>query len=265
MKNVPFVFQLFVLCVATSCEKEITLKTENAGVPLISKEIYSDDLVTEFTYNEQNLLKEKKSKWFYTRYNYDSNNSLTGYDLYEDPGIYSSNWATAEAAMNRTEWVNAENTEISGKASYSYKNQIPESLTILRIPGGVQYKSAFQYDDKGRIVQIVLYDEEEASGNIVYTYDARGNVIKEELFANDELFVTRSFEYDKKNNPFKVFRNLLIPGINTNANNIITATQILENNDDPSVETVQVTESSYEYNDKGYPVKMNGYVRYEYK
>jgi hypothetical protein len=265
MKNGLFALLLIVLCIAYSCEKESSPKTENEGLPLITKEIFSDDLFNEFSYNEQNLLTERKSKWFYTLYHYDSNNRVTSYDLYEDPGIYSSNWETAEAAMNRTEWVNAENTEISGKASYSYKNQIPESITILRIPGGAQNKSAFLYDDKGRIGQQVLYYEGEASGKIVYAYDARGNVIKEELFANDEVFVTRLFEYDDRHNPFKVFRHLLIPGINTNENNIIRATQILENNTDPGIETVHVTESSYEYNDQGYPILKNGYIRYEYK
>ena len=34
---------------------------------------------------------------------------------------------------------------------------------------------------------------------------------------------------------------------------------------DPSIEKVQITENSYEYNDKGYPIKVNGVTEYVYK
>ena len=61
-------------------------------------------------------------------YNYDANNRLTSMDLYEDPGIYSSNWEIADAAINRTEWVSPENTQKSAITSYNYENQIPESI-----------------------------------------------------------------------------------------------------------------------------------------
>ncbi len=75
----------------------------------------------------------------------------------------------------------------------------------------------------------------------------------------------RIYEYDNKHNPFVVFSHLLTPGIYTNENNIIKETRILANNTDPNTETVQVTESVYEYNDQGYPVTKDGFIRYEYK
>lgn len=234
-------------------------------MPLITKEVYSDDFVHEFTYNGQNLLKEKKSRWFYTLYHYDANNRVTGADLYEDPGIYSSNWETAEAAMHRTEWVSPENTQKSAKTSYTYNNKLLESVTILRIPGGVLNKSVFECDQNGRIVNQVFYYEGNVSGRITYTYDEFSNVSKEEHFSGGVLLTTRLFEYDNMHNPFYVFRHLKTPGIYTNENNIIRETQIIADNNDPNIETVQVTESVYEYNDKGYPVTKNGYIRYEYK
>ncbi len=265
MKNKLFVFLIFALFTSVACEKEITPIVENVGVPLITKEIYSDDLYTEFTYNEQNLLKERKSKWFYTLYHYDAYNWLRSTDMYEDPGIFSSNWVTAQAAMNRVDWVNPENTNKSGRASYTYKNQILESIIILRIPGGVQNKSTFEYGEKGRIVNQVFYSEGEPSGRIVYTYDESGNVSKEEQYYGAALSSTRLYEYDNKHNPFAVFGHLLTPGIYTNENNIIKETFILANNTDPNIETVHVTESTYEYNDQNYPVAKNGYISYEYK
>lgn len=265
MKNRFFLLLLFGLCLSISCEKEVTPVIENSGVPLITKEIFSDDMFNEFTYNDQNLLKERKSKWFYTMYHYDENNRITSTDSYEDPGIYSSNWEIAEAAMNRTEWVSPENTQKSAKTSYTYKNQNLESITVLRFAGNVKNSSAFQYDDKGRIVNQVLYYEGAPSGRMVYSYDVSGNVSREEQYANGKLYCTKLYEYDKKHNPFNVFRQLLIPGVNTNENNIIKETQILADNDDPNFVTVQVTEFVYIYNDQDYPVLKNGYIRYEYK
>jgi YD repeat-containing protein len=265
MKNRLFVLLLFGLFITICCEKEQTPVIENVGLPLIVKEIYSDDLYHEFTYNEQNLLKERKSKWFYTLYHYDVNNRLTSADMYEDPGIFSSNWVTSQAAWNRTDWVNPENTNKSAITSYTYKNQMLESIIVLRIPGGAQNKSTFEYGEKGRIVNEIFYSEGEVSGRIAYTYDDSGNVSREEHFWGAVLASTRLFEYDNKHNPFFVFGHLLTPGIYTNENNIIRETQTLANNTDPNIETVHVTESVYEYNDQGYPVTKNGYIRYEYK
>jgi hypothetical protein len=184
--------------------------------------------------------------------------------MYEDPGIYSNNWETAEAAINRTEWVNPENTEISGKASYSYKNKILESITVLRIPGGVQNKSVFQYDDKGRIFNQVFYNEGKTAGNVAYTYDVDGNVTKEEHYSLGVLFATKLFEYDDKHNPFNVFKSLGTPGTYTNENNIVKETLMLLDNI-PGVDSIQVTESTYQYNEQDYPVKKDNMIIYEYK
>jgi len=265
MKKEAFALLFFALLFNISCEKDIAPVVENTGVPLITKELFSDDLYTEFTYNEQNLLKERKSKWFYTLYHYDANNRVTSYDLYEDPGIFSSNWATSQAAWNRTDRVNPENTGKSAVASYTYKNLMLESVIILRIPGGAQNKSTYEYGEKGRIVTEVFYSEGEAMGRIEYTYDESGNVSREEQYYGEALSSTRLYEYDNKHNPFMVFSHLLSPGVYTNANNIIKETQILANNTDPGIQTIQVTESTYEYNGQGYPVTKNGNIRYEYK
>ena len=62
------------------------------------------------------------------------------------------------------------------------------------------------------------------------------------------------YEFDKKNNPFKVFKRLLLPGKYTNENNIIKKTVTLYF-DVSGVDKVQVTESTYEYNNEGYPNK----------
>lgn len=238
---------------------------ENVGLPLIVKEFYSDELYHDFTYNEQNLLKERKSKWFYSLYHYNEHNQVSSYEMYEDPGIYSSNWATAEAAMNRKDWVTPQNTEISGKALYKYQDENLKSITVTRAHSDIQNTSEFTYDTSGRIVnQTFSSNGDIVKGLKVYTYDNHGNVILEEQYYSSVLICTRSFEYDDKHNPFKVFNTSGTPGIYTNENNILKETLRLADITS-GVDSVQVTESTYEYNDQGYPVTKDGFIRYEYK
>jgi hypothetical protein len=265
MKNRLSVLLLFCLFIALSCEKEQAPEVENEGIPLITKEIFSDELYNEFTYNEQNLLKERKSKWFYTLYHYNASNRITSYEMYEDSRIYSSTWVTAEAAMNRKDWVTPQNTEISGKALFKYQDQKLKSITVTHAHSNMQNISDFTYDSNGRIVnQIFSSKGEIVNGRKVYTYDDHGNVILEEQYYSGTLICTRSFEYDDRHNPFKVFNRQGTPGIYTNENNIVKETLMLRDGT-PGVDSIQVTESTYEYNDLDYPVTKDGVIRYEYK
>ena len=54
---------------------------------------------TEFTYNEANLVTEEKSKFFYTKHNYNENNQLISSDSYWDLSMASSNSTVVEAGM----------------------------------------------------------------------------------------------------------------------------------------------------------------------
>jgi len=263
MKNRLFVLLLFGF-IALSCEKDQTPMVENVGLPLIVKEIFSDELYNEFTYNEQNLLKEKRSKWFYSLYHYNTSNQVIRCDMYDDPGIYSSNWQTADSAMHRADWVSPENTNISARATYTYESVKLASITVTSIPGFGENATVFSYDNNGRIVDQTFYSRTVVNGRKVYTYDDHGNVILEEQYYSASLICTKSFEYDDKHNPFKVFNRLGSPGIYTNENNIVKETLTLMDNT-PGVDSIQVTESTYEYNDQGYPVTKNGFIRYEYK
>jgi hypothetical protein len=250
---------------AISCEKEQAPMVENAGVPLIAKEIYSDEIHTEFIYNEQNLLKERKSKWFYTLYHYNVHNQVSSYEMYEDPGIYSSTWVIAEASMNRKEWVTPQNTDIAREAVYEYQGINLKSLTVTEAHSDLKNISEFTYDSSGRIVnQTFSSNVDSPELRKVFTYDGQGNVILEQQYYSSHLICTRSFEYDDKHNPFKVFNRLGTPGIYTNENNILKET-VTPADITSGADTVQVIETTYEYNDQGYPVTKNGFIRYEYK
>lgn len=268
MKNIGIAVIFFFLIGFSSCEKELLNSPENTGMPLLTKEIFSDELYNEYTWNNQNLLKELKSKFFYTSYSYDVNNQLTSYDMYEDSRIYSSNWETVQAAMQRTEWVSPENTEISGRGYYSYKQGKLAKIEVQRFLNDSKNISELELDENGRISKQTFFSEEKNSGYIEYQYDLSGNLILRNQFylvnGKEVLSSSTAYEFDDKKNPFKAFQRLLIPGKYTNENNIVKETLTLAE-PVPGVDQIQVTESVYEYNDLDYPVLKDNMIRYEYK
>ena len=80
-----------------------------------------------------------------------------------------------------------------------------------------------------------------------------------------ELQSTTEYEYDNMHNPFRAFKRLITPGKYTNQNNIVKRTYTLPYRDDEFSEKVRIREYSYEYNDDGYPVMVNGVTEYVYR
>jgi hypothetical protein len=187
--------------------------------------------------------------------------------MYEDLRIASSDWETAQQAMNRTDWVTPENTEISGRGTYSYSHDKLTKVTVARLPSGSKTYVTFEYDLNGRIGKKVFYYNNQPSSFIEYSYDEKGNLIlethKDIVDGNPVISITEEYEFDDKNNPYKAFKRLMLPGEYTNENNIVKRTMTLFF-DVYGVDKVQVTESTYEYNLQGYPIKKNNMVRYEY-
>jgi len=114
-----------------------------------------------------------------------------------------------------------------------------------------------------------MYYNARISGYINYYYDDKGNVIKTDKYlvpadGSAELTTTTEYEFDDMKNPFQAFSKLLTPGVNTNANNITKETYTIHFEVDAFIEKVQVTENSYQYNRRGYPVRVNGETEYIY-
>ncbi len=260
----------FGIAVLHSCDKEreCILPVENQDMPLLTKEIYSDELFNEYTYTDENLLKERKSKWSYTVYHYNEDHQLVSYDFYYDLRIASSDWATAQAALNRTDWVTPENTELSGSGTYFYsKNGQLEKIQVTNQPNGTNNLTTFDYDANGRIGKKTFWSDNLPVGFIEYAYDEQGNLVLETRYylsnGASRISSTTEYVYDDQKNPYKAFQRLLLPGENTNENNIIKQT-VTFYEDIPGVEKVQVTESDYQYNSQGYPVAKD-LVRFEYQ
>jgi len=254
-----------------SCEKDEPLNIENTDIPLLSKVIIDSELYYEYTYNNANLISEEKSKLHYTKHHYNDKNQLTSTDFYWDNSIFSSCSYVVDSALQRKEWVNPENTNKSGYNTFEYNNirQLLK-LTTYRLTTDYETYSKFSYDYDGRISRQFFYYEDKVSGYIDYLYDDRGNIsIKYKYYVSDigdaELSTTTKYEFDNKHNPYKSFKRLLLPGINTNQNNIIKETYTIHFEVDPYIDTIQITETSYEYNDREYPIRKNKSTEYVYK
>jgi len=261
---------LFLAVTLFSCEKDQQLTVENGDIPLISKVLYDGAVSCEYTYNDANLLREEKSKFHYIKHNYNDNNLLLSSEFYWDPAIYSSSSTVIEASMNRKEWVNPGNTAKSLTQTFEYveNGQLGRKTYDRTSSSNTEY-AEFSYADD-RIVRQTLYWQNVISSYIDYEYDERGNLVRESRYnlpsaGVAELSTTTEYEYDNMHNPFLVFRRLMSPGIYTNPNNITRETYTILFEVDQSVEKVQITSNTYEYNNSGYPIKVNGKIGYVYK
>jgi len=265
MKNIVAIF--FFSLVFFSCEKDKIDKQliiENTDIPLISKVLIGGEIYMEYSYNDANLVTEEKNKFHYAKHTYNDINQLITSDFYWDMRIASSNSSVLEAAMNRKEWVNSENTpkSISHVLEYNSMNHIIRKSFIR--PEGSSDIMEFLYE-KDRIIRVTGN-----SGYTEYTYDDKGNITKQAKYFSSstgivELSTTTEYEYDNMHNPYQAFKRLLTPGIYTNPNNITKETYTIYFEVDQWTQKVQITNNSYEYNDKGYPIKVNGLTEYVYK
>jgi len=268
MKNLTFLS--LILLILTSCEKENQLVVENTEMPLLSKVLFEGVPYYEYGYNNSNLLIEEKSKFRYTRHIYNDMNQLVNSDFYWDLSIASSSSSVIEAAINRKEWVNPDNTPKSITHSLEYNNngQLIRKSFIRPSVSNSEYNE-FTYEND-RIIRQTMHWQGKISGYTDYIYDEKGNVKTETKYfvSSDgvtELLTTTEYEYDNMNNPFQSFKRLMTPGKYTNANNILKETYTIHFEVDQSVQKVQTTSNTYEYNNAGYPVRVNGYSEYIYR
>jgi hypothetical protein len=253
-----------------SCEKEKQIIIENTDIPLLSKVLTGGVTHMEYSYNEANLVTEEKSKFTYTRHSYSDKNLLTTSEFYIDPALFSSSSTFIEAAMNRKEWVNPDNTPKSLTRSFEYddKDQLIK-ITYNRPSVNNSEYSEYSFEND-RISRQNIYWKNVLSYYIDYLYDVKGNLIKESKYyvpstGIAELWTSTEYEYDHMQNPFQSFKRLLDPGKFTNRNNIIKETYTIYFEVDQWTQKVQIINNTYEYNANGYPIKVNGEAEYMYK
>jgi hypothetical protein len=268
MKKLSLLF--FFSLIFFSCEKDNQLIVENNDIPLISKVLVAGVSYYEYAYNDANLLIEEKSKFHYTKHNYNDNNLLTSSDFYIDPAMFSSDWRVVEASMNRKEWVNPDNTAKSLTKSYEYYNK-DHLIRVTYNRPSVSNSEYSEYSLKNsRISRQTMYWKNELSFYIDYIYDEKGNLTKESKYhvpstGIAELWTTTEYEYDNMHNPFQAFKRLMSPSKFTNPNNVIKETYTIYFEVDQWIQKVSIISNTYEYNDNGYPIKVNGEAEYVYK
>jgi hypothetical protein len=270
MKLTP-ALTVFIFClIMISCEKDKQIITENTDIPLITKILIDGVSRHEYTYNEANLPGEEKSKLFYTHHIYNDNNQLVKSDYYMDEAMFSSSGSVVDAAMNRTEWASPENTSLSLTRAYMYNDE-GQVIRVTYIRPSVTNSEYSDYTwENDRISRQTMYWKGETAGYIEYLYDEKGNLSKETKYlsyngGNAVLTTSTDYLYDNMQNPYLSFKRLMIPGIYTNTNNITKETYTIFIDVPPGTEDVHVIENTYEYNNLGYPVKVNGEAEYVYR
>ncbi|NSW93680.1 MAG: hypothetical protein HPY62_03105 [Bacteroidales bacterium] len=254
-----------------SCEKEYHPIIENKDIPLLKRITVDGELFMEYTYTEERLPKEEKSKFHYTKHCYNNRNLLSTSEFYMDKAIFSSNSAALEQVMNRKEWVNPGNTEKSLTKIYEYNSNDQLVKTIFdrnSSTDGEYNEYTFEND---RITRETMFWNGKPSSFIDFFYDSKGNLIREEKYmilddGTQNLLTSTEYEFDNKNNPWLAFRRLMKPGKYTNLNNIVKETYTIHFEvSDPAIQKVQVSTYTYTYNHRGYPVIVNGEAEYIYE
>ena len=224
----------------------------------------------EYQYNEVNLVSAEKSKYIFILHRYNDKNQLVANDYYGDFGLLSSDSLAVQNALNRKEWVSTANSSFGGTLSYEYNlnGQLLNSIFSRPLTDN-QERSEFSYDISNRIARQTIYWESKVTGYIDYLYDAKGNLVKEILYSVTtsgvaEPSTTTQYEFDSYQNPYQSFSRLMIPGINTNPNNIIKETYTIHFKPGQGTDIVQTTVFTYTYNSLGYPIKMNATVEFIY-
>jgi hypothetical protein len=266
-------FCLVFVSIFVSCKKEpLDTATETgSNLFLLSKVTADNQSTDEYIYNSVNLISEEKSKLDYAVHHYNASNQLVSTDFYGNDDVLSCDIQVYTAAINCKEWVTSLNGVKGGTLAYEYNgNDQLVKTTYTRPSSASSEYSLFSYDNNNRINKQMMYWESNATGYIEYSYDTKGNLITESLYnlpspGVAELITTTQYVYDNQQNPFNSFRQLMLPGINTNVNNITKETHTLNSKTDQASDKIQIAENTYEYNVNGFPVSKNGNVKYSYK
>jgi hypothetical protein len=258
------------VAISFSCKKEGPFTDVNTPSLYLSQIVMDKTPSFEYTYNSAKFINEEKGRFTYTVNAYNEKNQLITTSYYTNYAILSSDPKVFEAAMNQKGWVAPSPSNLSGSIKYEY-NDLDQLIKTTYTPAtGSPQSSQFAYDENERINKQNLYWENTQVGYIEYSYNLNGNLVEENLYnissaGEVELSTTTVYEHDNKPNPFKLISKLMVPGVNTNLNNVIKETQTVHMNAAQGGDIVGITESSYKYNANGYPVSKNGNVEYIYQ
>lgn len=263
MKLFSFVLVTFILVI--SCSKDPESDTPGNTNYAISKIVYEGKTVTQFLYTKTGKLAEYQSFYFCDRYSYDDNDRLVKVES-----------ASATGSMSNENLMTSQNSTFTFYSSFEYDKEglLKCRMNYKKNGGAYEFfsKSNYEYQD-GNIYKIntlnagdtiIIFD--------IYAYDVNGNVTNEKHYSNiyidgpgAALQYEFSYKFDNKNNPLRIFKETARPGLYTNANNMIERSSIFYNFPH-GTNSYSKSKMTYEYNDKGYPVKITeGSTVYAYE
>lgn len=263
-----FSFLIVALFLFTSCDKGLTRVIIKSGDFSIKSVFADGKTVQKFIYNKSGKIEESQSFYFFNKYTYDNNNRLVKQEVAVDPNIYSSSMHV------KSELMTSQNSTFTGYYIYEYNSdgKLVTQRNYSKSGEKFEYVSKITLEYSGS--HIVKRNIHGTANSITqfyaYEYDSKGNVINEKYYSflfvsssEPKLIRETSFIYDDKNNPFKIFLDLGIPGIYTNTNNIIETSSVLYENV-PGVDKYSTSRTTYEYNQKGFPILVNQTEEYIY-
>jgi YD repeat-containing protein len=267
----------FLVLMIISCKKEDLSNGLSNGNPtpsyvaIVSKVLTDNLCSSEYVYNDSNLVVQEKTKYDFTTHHYNSKGQLATTDYYGNDDILSSDLQVFQTAINKVDWVTPANGKKGGTITYTYDNsgKLTKSTNLTPSSSTTEY-SDFTYNSSNKISRQTMYWGSSATGYIDYSYDGSGNLVKEMLYnipatGVAELITTTVYAFDNNSNPFRYTGKLPIPGINTNANNIVKVTYTIHVTPDQGGDKVQISQTTYQYNGMGYPISKNGNITYSYK
>lgn len=257
-------FKYFQLaCVAlivlmNSCTVDDIKPIGNYG---IKSEFVGGKTTKRFIYNDQGRIAEKEGLYNYDRYIYNNDGRLIKSESAMDPAMLSS----SSGFHNKTTLMTSENSTISSYRIFHY-----DQKKLIRVEnyfdksGVSELRSinTFEYDGELISTKNIHNEKGEITQYSTYEYDSKGNVINEKRYSylfsqktTPRIISEGSFKYDNKKNPFKIFQALGNPGLYLNTNNVIEVTTI-NHELTPGIPQTSTSNTSYEYNEYGYPVKV---------
>jgi hypothetical protein len=262
---------IIAISLSTSCSKEPVIEVPNDTIYAIRSVFGYGKTHEIYIYNARGKIAESQSFYFYNRFIYDQEGRLVKRETAADPDMYSSQ------SHEKSELMTSGNSTISGFNIFDYEQdgKLKSIKNYFKKNGTFEYTSmnSFVFDGSN----IVTWNLHNA-GNVItqfytYEYDNNGNVIKEKQYSylfnsgkEPALIRETSFKYDNNNNPYKIFRELGQPGLYSNTNNIIETNSTLFI-DAPGIDKYTTSNTSYEYNAKGFPLKViseNSIYEYTY-
>ena len=251
-------FIIFILIGFISCSKE---KNEDlCSDPTLMREVrMGKDAVQGLTYNSNCQVNELLEPYQYSKFTYNATGRLFKIEV-----AISLNPLSCVALPGGDGGSSGDPRKAKVTTYYEYEFN-GEGIPAKRYMFGL-YNNTFQflscetYHYTNDLIDTVkVYDQNEILNNYK-TYSYENENIKVEKFYtlqqnNDfRLIYAIEYEFDDKFNPFRVLAVMAQPGKYTNTNNIIKETHI---SNPGTTEIRYSTNYSYEYNERGYPVKIN--------